>query len=424
MAEEGQTTPGADEVLARDRPAGARKTRPAGSKARARLGTAATDASHEAPAPGADDANAIAAPEGQATARRKSRVKAATLGDGELASRKPRSRARSLGTATDPPPGCAAFPIGGEVSVRVATVMRAGEDLSSEELLQLRKGARCLVLEHGVSESGRRLRARELDSQREGWVSCVGQSGRVLLEVRPGRGALLQPDTSEELAGEAPAAERAPSQPEAPQGAAVAVPLTATAAGPPVLGLPRDDASGRAEVIGQLFDALDRGRRGWLGSEELHAYAKLCGFTDGAEEWAREYESLCKLYGCSADSGLGRFTFADLVNDKSGAAYCSDEELRSILSEIELFGVPWESDDLASLPSVTSTPTRQSRSPKGVAQAESGQRFSAATAFQTMLQSPSSSFPGRRRSIAGRLSVLLTSSLKPRSSSVRQMDAE
>ncbi|CAK9089603.1 unnamed protein product [Durusdinium trenchii] len=74
------------------------------------------------------------------------------------------------------------FPIGCQVSALDEMVMRAEEQLKSEQVAVVEEGSLMDVLAHGSEPSTRRLYVRA-QSGLSGWISCVAQSGRPLVGV-------------------------------------------------------------------------------------------------------------------------------------------------------------------------------------------------------------------------------------------------
>merc|ERR1719296_37479 len=109
---------------------------------------------------------------------------------------------------------------------------------------------------------------------------------------------------------------------------------------PPQQAAPQSWGPTRMELIEKLFGILDTKKEGRLTLRCLRAYAALCGFNDTEEQWAREYDALCTLYGWNAEEGADVQNFAQLIDDEEGAAYCTDEELVSVLDEVDQCGVP------------------------------------------------------------------------------------
>lgn len=122
----------------------------------------------------------------------------------------------SAATGGTPPLEAAnrAFPVGSKVITVGRAMMRVGEDMSSAPLVELPAGARCLVLELGIGPTGRRLKVQRLrHGQEEGWISCLGKSGNVLL-------ATLPPDACDSQASQPPASPLSPRSPTPPRRAA------------------------------------------------------------------------------------------------------------------------------------------------------------------------------------------------------------
>jgi len=262
---------------------------------------------------------------------------------------------------------CNAFAIGEEVVVKIATVMRAQESTESKDVLQLAKGASCRVVEHGEDEGGRRLKVMDLASGQQGWISCVGRSsGNPIIKSAGKSASPAAPAAPAATALPAVPPSSAPLEmvtqpphaplPTAPQSSSKAaesceavaktiadaavtqLPAPAPAPAPAPVATPWGPT--RTELIARLFELVDTRQEGRLKLQGLRAYAALCGFSDTEEQWAREYDALCTLYGWNAEQGADVENFAQLIDDEEGAAYCTDEELISVLDEVDQYGVP------------------------------------------------------------------------------------
>lgn len=295
-----------------------------------------------------------AAPEGAADANA---AAAAPAEGGEEAAGAPGQRAVSSSAPADTRP-CMAFAIGEEVLIKIATVARKEESTESAEVKQLQKGASCQILEYGREATGRRLKIVDLDSGLVGWISCVGRgsgnpiiksSGKPIQHLPPN----LEANSSGQRVAEAIAASVSEAQ-AAPAGAPTQSPdaffdpntvarnKAVAASAEPAQPAPEPDPEmvNRTELIQKLFDLLDTERKKRLDVKGLRTYAALCGFSDSEEQWAREYDALCTLYGWDSEKGATVTDFAQLIDDEEGAAFCTDDELISVLEEIDQFGVP------------------------------------------------------------------------------------
>ncbi|CAL1140892.1 unnamed protein product [Cladocopium goreaui] len=74
-----------------------------------------------------------------------------------------------------------AFPIGSELIVLEAAIMRAAEELRSAALAQLEKDRRLQVLGYGTGIRSRRLYVQDPMSGQDGWISFASQNGKLLV---------------------------------------------------------------------------------------------------------------------------------------------------------------------------------------------------------------------------------------------------
>jgi len=74
-----------------------------------------------------------------------------------------------------------AFPVGSELVVLEAAIMRAAEELRSAALAQLEKDRRLQVLGYGSGIRSRRLYVQDPTSGQDGWISFAPQNGKLLV---------------------------------------------------------------------------------------------------------------------------------------------------------------------------------------------------------------------------------------------------
>jgi len=74
-----------------------------------------------------------------------------------------------------------AFPVGSELVVLEAAIMRAAEELRSAALAQLEKDRRLQVLGYGSGIRSRRLYVQDPTSGQDGWISFASQNGKLLV---------------------------------------------------------------------------------------------------------------------------------------------------------------------------------------------------------------------------------------------------
>lgn len=95
-------------------------------------------------------------------------------------------------------------------------------------------------------------------------------------------------------------------------------------------------ASKRADLVRKVFAACDADGDGRLKEEELMSFAVGTGFDGSREDWAEEYRSLCRENGCEPADGVDEEVLARLIDDESDTGcYCTNDELRSMLSTLE-----------------------------------------------------------------------------------------
>mmetsp|Transcript_90132 Transcript_90132/g.188456 ORF Transcript_90132/g.188456 Transcript_90132/m.188456 type:complete len:681 (+) Transcript_90132:1054-3096(+) len=116
------------------------------------------------------------------------------------------------------------FPVGSSVSTVTEAMMRVGEDLDTPEVGRLAPDTICTVLQLGIGPLGRRLKVRCNATSKEGWISCVGKGGNVLLKnlTPPDLGSQM-PAVSQDALSSAPVA----TPPTARGGAWLAAGVTA-----------------------------------------------------------------------------------------------------------------------------------------------------------------------------------------------------
>ena len=88
----------------------------------------------------------------------------------------------------------------------------------------------------------------------------------------------------------------------------------------------------REELISTAFDALDPGKIGRLGAEEMYQFACFTDFEGTKENWTHEYQLLCREFGAVPHLGIDLDTFQRLINDETEAGcHCNNEEIRLLL---------------------------------------------------------------------------------------------
>jgi len=98
----------------------------------------------------------------------------------------------------------------------------------------------------------------------------------------------------------------------------------------------RQGLAARAQLARAIFHVLDIDGDGRLRARELHFFAQETGFQGSSELWNDEYKFLCQDRGLEVSEGMPEAAFSAFLDDKSEAGcYCSDDELRKVLSRLE-----------------------------------------------------------------------------------------
>ncbi|CAK0905969.1 unnamed protein product, partial [Prorocentrum cordatum] len=99
-------------------------------------------------------------------------------------------------------------------------------------------------------------------------------------------------------------------------------------------------AAGRAEVLRDLFGALDADGDALLSAEELRPVGDLAGFSGAQDAWAEEFALLRAALGCEEnDAGIAFEGFCQLMDCGAGCGSAffdagrDTAELRSLLSD-------------------------------------------------------------------------------------------
>merc|ERR1712176_1750956 len=91
----------------------------------------------------------------------------------------------------------------------------------------------------------------------------------------------------------------------------------------------------RDRAVRAIFRALDASFTGRVAIDAMLKFATLNGFDGSSEDWAEEYNSLCREWQVDAGEGFDEDIFAKLVNDKSEkGCFCSDQDLRSMFQKV------------------------------------------------------------------------------------------
>jgi len=89
------------------------------------------------------------------------------------------------------------------------------------------------------------------------------------------------------------------------------------------------------ELIRAVFKACDADGDGRLDISEMLQFARFTGFDGSEMDWQEEYQMLCSQYKGNRSSIDSDF-FQQLVEDDSDdGCYCTDEELREMLSQLQ-----------------------------------------------------------------------------------------
>lgn len=97
--------------------------------------------------------------------------------------------------------------------------------------------------------------------------------------------------------------------------------------------------SSRADLTFAVFSICDSDGDSRLKCSEMFAFAVQTGFDGDEADWLNEFELMCAESGADAKTGLVFSQFLQLVDDESeNGCYCSNDELRDILSTMERAG--------------------------------------------------------------------------------------
>jgi len=92
----------------------------------------------------------------------------------------------------------------------------------------------------------------------------------------------------------------------------------------------------RANLISAVFKGCDCDEDGHLNEQEMRIISNHLGFEGTDEQWSEEFQLLCSENGVDPGSGVGPALAERLLNDQSDSGcFCSDEELRSLLTKLE-----------------------------------------------------------------------------------------
>jgi len=88
----------------------------------------------------------------------------------------------------------------------------------------------------------------------------------------------------------------------------------------------------REGLVEKVFHGFDCDRDGFLSETEMRVFAGHTGFEGAPAEWADEYRMLCSSYS-GRQSAISLALFKKLVDDDTDdGCYCTDDELRDMLS--------------------------------------------------------------------------------------------
>ncbi|CAE8678105.1 unnamed protein product [Polarella glacialis] len=132
------------------------------------------------------------------------------------------------------------------------------------------------------------------------------------------------------------------------------------------------EEGGRSELLRSVFELCDRDRDGRLSAREMYIFAAETGFQGSfSSEWEEEFVLLCTEKGVDPQQGISLEAFSLIANDE--ADFCTDEELGSVMSALQLQAVPLEeaggsapSSSRAPRPSGTVAPASRSTMVSGV----------------------------------------------------------
>lgn len=97
---------------------------------------------------------------------------------------------------------------------------------------------------------------------------------------------------------------------------------------------PRFPPEARAELLAALFRALDAGVQKRLGIWQMARLADVCGFAGSQGAWEEEYRMICSQYSWNPQVGPDERQLAQMLDDRNGCVYCSDQALQFLLLEL------------------------------------------------------------------------------------------
>jgi len=84
----------------------------------------------------------------------------------------------------------------------------------------------------------------------------------------------------------------------------------------------------RDELVNLLFHTLTAdGSPGFVGADQLHRFARACGFHGTHAEWQAEYKAICSRYSADSGAGLEPAQFKQFLDDPEGSAHCTAGDL-------------------------------------------------------------------------------------------------
>merc|ERR1712187_212702 len=92
----------------------------------------------------------------------------------------------------------------------------------------------------------------------------------------------------------------------------------------------------RELLIRKLFIACKPQPNDYLNMNSMRMFASFKGFKGSAGEWMKEYMAMCHDYSWDETLGCNLQGFSELVSNESAGAYCSNGNLREVLTELAL----------------------------------------------------------------------------------------